>query len=215
MAASNEIKYSTVSVALVTVSSFLILSVILREVKKQELFSRDLNLLDAEKNTYGPRYLKSESLLGILSFISCHQIPTSKLVGKGQSTPGPPFLLRKGIWQPDFFLDLVPTLAGGSHPSSSLQGPHRLSRGANAAGGVNSLPPPQGCKHEKGPVLAGGAKDETGADAPGSRREGRGAGGQGRLQPRPLQRGTSALAPMARECWKRKNPSSSDYTEES
>ena len=136
-------------------------------------------------------------------------------MGKGQSTPGPPFLLRKGIWQPDFFLDLVPTLAGESHPSSSLQGPHRLSRGANAAGGVNGLPPPQGCKHEKGPVLAGGAKEETGADVPGSRREGQGAGGQGRLQPRPLQRGTSALAPTARECWKRKNPSSSDYTEES
>lgn len=97
VAASNETKYFTISVALVTVSSFPILSGILREVKKQELFSRDLSLLDAEKNTYGSRYLKSESLLGILSFISCQQIPTSKLVGKGQSTRGPLFLLRKGI----------------------------------------------------------------------------------------------------------------------
>lgn len=169
MAASNETKYSTISMALVTVSSFPILSSILREVKKQELFSRDLNLLDAEKNTYGPCYLKSESLLGILSFISCQQIPTSKLVGKGQSTPGPLFLLRKGIRQPDFFLDLVPTLAGRSHPSSSLQEPHRLSRGANAAGGVNSLPLPQGCKHEKGPQCLQEELKRQGVDAPGSR----------------------------------------------
>lgn len=35
------------------------------------------------------------------------------------------------------------------------------------------------------------------------------------LQPSPLQRGTSDLAPTARKCWKHKTPSSSDYTEDS
>lgn len=64
VAASNETKYATVFVALVTVSSFPILSGILREVKKQELLNRDLNLLAAEKNTYGPLFSQSESLLG-------------------------------------------------------------------------------------------------------------------------------------------------------
>ena len=42
-----------------------------------------------------------------------------------------------------------------------------------------------------------------------------GLGDGDHLQPSPLQRGTSDLAPTARKCWKRKTPSSSDYTEES
>lgn len=112
--------------------------------------------------------------------------PNKQTGGKRtKHTWAPPFFFAKG------FGSLTSSRLGTHpgrriHPSSSLQGPHRLSRGASAAGGVNGLPPPQGCKHEKGPVLAGGAKDADRSGCAQGADEGRGLG-QGRLQPRPYR----------------------------
>ena len=203
MAASNETKYATVFVALVTVSSFPILSGILIKWRNRNFLIETSICWKQRKTLMDPCSLNLKVFL-----VAC---PSSHISKSQQANwwEEDEAHLGPSAW-------LLPRL--GTHPGLTPAPPCKDLTGSAEApilleGWTASFHPKDANTRKGHSVYRRSQRGDEEWLRQGADKKDGGLGDGDCLWPSPLQRGTSDLVPTARKCCKRKTPSSSDYSE--